>query len=356
MEFLTGLIQFVLALVALILIHEFGHFLAAKFFKVEVEEFGIGFPPRVATLFQWKETKFTLNALPLGGFVRPKGENDPSVEGGLAAANPWVRLVVLFAGPAMNLLLGVILYAVIFMNVGVPDYDRVMIADIAENSPAHEAGLVPGDVILEIEGADVKSTTDLQEAVQSSLGTPIDIAYEREGEVQHVELTPRVNPPEGEGAIGILMSNPINQEANFFEALPAGGYAVVQHSRALLELPFRMIQGTISPEEGRVVGFVGMFNIFQEAREGEPTVGISPLLGVLSFVTSITISLGLLNLVPFPALDGGRILFTLPEIILRKRIPPQYENVINLIGFGLLLLLMIYINLQDIFSPPTLTR
>lgn len=356
MEFLNGLIQFVLALVALILIHEFGHFLAAKLFKVEVEEFGIGFPPRLATLFQWKETKFTLNALPLGGFVRPKGENDPSIPGGLAAASPWVRLVVLFAGPAMNLLLGVILYAVIFMNVGVPEYDRVMIADIAENSPAHEAGLLPGDVILQIEGTAVKSTTDLQEVVQSSLGRPVEITYQRDGEVQRVVLTPRPNPPEGEGAIGILMQNPINEDANFFQALPAGGYAVVRHSIALLELPFRMLQGTISPDEGRVVGFIGMFNIFQEVREGEPSAGIPPLLGVLMFVTSITISLGLLNLVPFPALDGGRILFTLPEIILRRRIPPQYENVINLIGFGLLLLLMIYINLQDIFAPPTLTR
>src|SRR5512139_2428393 len=104
---ITGLLIFILAIVALIIVHEFGHFLASRLLGVEVEEFGLGFPPRLLTMFVAGGTKFTLNAIPLGGFVRPKGENDPSVPGGLAAASPWVRLVVLFAGPLMNLLVGV---------------------------------------------------------------------------------------------------------------------------------------------------------------------------------------------------------------------------------------------------------
>ena len=116
------------------MVHELGHFFAARFFKVEVEEFGIGFPPRLATLFTSKGTRFTLNWIPLGGFVRPKGENDPSVPGGLAAANPWVRLGVLFAGPMMNILLGVILSVIVVYNLGEPD--KVKIAEISPNSPA----------------------------------------------------------------------------------------------------------------------------------------------------------------------------------------------------------------------------
>ena len=108
------LVQFVLGIAVLLVIHEFGHFLAARSMNVEVEEFGIGFPPRALKLFTYKGTMYSLNWLPLGGFVRPKGENDPTVPGGLAAASPWVRLGVLFAGPAMNLLVGVILAIILF--------------------------------------------------------------------------------------------------------------------------------------------------------------------------------------------------------------------------------------------------
>src|SRR5574339_323826 len=115
-------IVFILAFGGIVLIHEFGHFMAARLVKVEVEEFGIGLPtPGAITLFTWQGTRFTLNWLPFGGFVRPKGENDPTIEGGLAAANPWKRLFVLVAGPLMNLLTAVIIYSFVFNNAGVPD-------------------------------------------------------------------------------------------------------------------------------------------------------------------------------------------------------------------------------------------
>ena len=117
---ISGIVIFILAIVALILVHEFGHFLASRLLGVEVEEFGLGFPPRLFTLFTAWGTKFTLNAIPLGGFVRPKGENDPTIPGGLAAASPWVRLVVLSAGSIMNLFLGVILSTIIVLRVGEP--------------------------------------------------------------------------------------------------------------------------------------------------------------------------------------------------------------------------------------------
>jgi regulator of sigma E protease len=117
-------IEFVLILIALMVIHEVGHFLAAKAFGIEVVEFGLGIPPRIATLFRWRETTFTLNAIPLGAFVLPKGENDPNIPGGLAAAPAWKRITVFFAGPAMNLILAVILYSVIIGQSGVPDPNK----------------------------------------------------------------------------------------------------------------------------------------------------------------------------------------------------------------------------------------
>src|SRR4030067_3636395 len=137
------LFVFMVGLAALILIHEFGHFIAARLLKGEVEEFGIGFPPRLVKLFEHKGTIFSLNWIPLGGFVRPKGENDPSIPGGLAAANPWVRLGVLIAGPAMNLLVGVIIGIVLVYNFGERIPEKVLIASIAGGSPAEAAGVQP---------------------------------------------------------------------------------------------------------------------------------------------------------------------------------------------------------------------
>jgi regulator of sigma E protease len=354
-DLILGLVEFILAIIALIIIHELGHFIVCRLLHVEVEEFGIGFPPRIKTLFRVWGTDFTLNALPLGGFVRPKGENDPTVEGGLAAASPWVRLAVLFAGPLMNLLVGVLLYAIIFSKLGTPDTTRVQVIDVAPNSPAAVVGLKAGDFIVRINDQVINSTTALQQAVAASLDKTTTLYYERAGQTQQATLVPRSKPPEGQGAIGIVMGNP-TKPVNAIQALPSGVEAVYLHCRAILALPIQLIRGTVSPTESRFVGFKGMFDIYQQARTSEPMPGTPAGINILLFFTNVTISLGLINLFPFPALDGGRILFTLPEIIVRRRIPTQYENVINLVGFGLLILLMLYINLQDFISPAILPK
>ena len=167
--FSIQLVQFVLGIAALILLHELGHFIAARLLNVEVEEFGIGFPPRIVKLFEYKGTAYSLNWLPLGGFVRPKGENDPDVQGGLAAASPWVRLGVLFAGPAMNLLIGVILGIILFYSLGDPVQDKVKINYIDPRTPAAEAGLQAGDLFIAVNGQEIDSTTKLQELISQIL-------------------------------------------------------------------------------------------------------------------------------------------------------------------------------------------
>jgi regulator of sigma E protease len=346
-------IEFVASLAILIIIHELGHFLAAKLFKVEVEEFGIGFPPRLLTFFKAGGTIFSLNAIPLGGFVRPKGENDPTVEGGLAAAKPLVRVGVFLAGPMANILTAILLYTVIFVRIGAPDPARaneVLISVVAQNSPAASAGLQVGDVITKVNGEVIDSTQKLHDLVYANLGKEMIFTYQRSGQEAEVKLTPRENPPQGEGAIGIVMGTP-TMSLSPLVALPEGVRATYAHSKALIGVVGNIIQGQKPQGDARLVGYKGMFDIYENVRTEDASSGYPAGVSVLSFLTSISISLGLLNLLPIPALDGGRILFVLPELLFKKRIPQKYENVINAIGFTFLLILLLFINLQDFINP-----
>jgi regulator of sigma E protease len=334
---LIPLLEFIAGIAVLIIVHELGHYLAARAVKIEVEEFGIGFPPRLARLFNIGGTDFTLNAIPLGGFVRPKGENDPDVPGGLAAANPWARLFVLVAGPLMNLLLGVVLSIIFVYNLGEPVSGRVRITDVIAGSPAEAAGLVSGDVILQINGEEQANSTAIRGAIYDNLGKEITITFERQAQMQSVTLRP-VESNEGNWAVGIEMEQ-VTQPISLVQAVPRGVTGVVEYTRAVLSLPFQIFSGEVSPEEGRPLGYKGMFDVYQ--RFEEP----------LWFFMIISISLGVFNLFPIPALDGGRILLTLPEILIRKRVPQRWENAIHLVGFAFLLILLIYINVQDFINP-----
>lgn len=351
METLFPILLFIIALASLIIVHELGHLLASKAVGVKVQEFGIGFPPRVARLFRIGETDFTLNAIPLGGFVRPAGENDPNVPGGLSAANPWKRIFVLLAGPAMNILAALLIYAYIFLQLGKPDLTRVEIMDVSPSSPAGVAGLEAGDIVLQINDEPIDSSEELHDQIYARLGEPIQLTFLRGDQVMTVSLVPR-DPPPADGAIGISMGHPL-VPINPGEAITVGGQAIWEQATSLVELPGRLISGQASPEEGRLVGYKGMYDIYTEVREADsaPDSELPAGINTLSFFASISVSLGILNLLPVPALDGGRILFTLPELIFRRRIPPAYENAVNLIGLALLLLLIVYINVQDFINP-----
>lgn len=343
MTFPIQLIQFIAGLAALIILHEIGHFVAARLLNIPVDEFGIGFPPRIVKLFEAGGTEYTLNWIPLGGFVRPRGENDPNVPGGMASASPWVRLGILFAGPGMNILIGIILAIFLFYSMGDPILSQVRVDSVAVDSPAAQAGLKPGDMILQVNGQNVDSSEKLQSLIQASLDQPTSIVYQRNGQTQTVTLTPRSVHPTTQGPVGVSLGHP-TQPINFFTAIGRGSQAAYDYALGILKLPLRMIQGQTSPAEGRPIGFKGMFDIYTQIQ--------SPLF----FFMAISMSLGIFNLFPIPALDGGRILLTLPEIFLRRRIPPQYENMIHLVGFTLLLILIIYINVQDFINPVVLPK
>lgn len=356
---MLNILGFILAFGFLVFIHEFGHYIMSKIAKIKVEEFGFGFPPRMMRLFTFQETEFTLNWIPFGAFVRPKGENDPAVVGGLAAADPWVRLAVLGAGSAMNLLAGVLLFSLVYSQLGmVPDLKKVKIIGVNESSPAASAGIQAEDIVARINGETITSMAQLSKVVHQNLGKEIAITLQRGEQTIETSAVPRANPPEGQGALGITMSNPVRNIDSWPQAIPFAAQLTADQGRQLITLPVMLLRGQLAPEESRLVGPKGIYDIYSAARERdqedasaaqqpEPPLGLN----TLSFLATISIALGFTNLLPIPALDGGRILFVLPEILLRRRVPAQYENMIHLIGFAALIILMIYITTQDIINP-----
>lgn len=348
------ILQVVFIIGLLIFFHELGHFISARSVGVPIEEFGFGYPPRLAKIGEWKGTEFTLNWIPFGGFVRPKGEADEKVEGGMASAPAWKRLVIALSGPIMNFIIGIILLVVIYSAVGIPASDQAMVSQVTPGSPAMQVGLQPGDIILSIDGEKVLNIDDLIETINLKAGSEIILTIERDGQTETIGITPRANPPEGEGAMGIGLSNPL-KPTPFFQsvgyAFKATGYII----RETVFLPARLIQGTVDPATARPVGYKGIYDIYSQAvamdQESDlPTAEPLPVF-TLSIVANISIALGITNLLPIPALDGGRILFTLPELLFKKRIPQKWENVVNSVFFLLLIGLMIYITILDFTNP-----
>ncbi len=362
---ILSLLIFLAVFAIVVFIHEFGHFVVSRLLKVEVEEFGFGLPPRIVKMFRWKGTDFTLNWLPIGGFVRPKGENDPNVPGGLAAASPLTRLAVLFAGPTMNLLLGVVVFSLLFFQMGVPDYSKVQIGDVLAGSPAAQAGIQMDDVVLTANGVAIHDSTQLHDVIYASLDKPIALTLRRGNQTVTVTATPLGSRPQGQGALGISMGPALVKSGSPLRSLQYGSLAVYAQARLLILLPAQLIRGQVNPAESRFVGLKGIYDLFGQAvsrdvQSREPPASTSsagaaasqtPTYFTLQLIGILTISLGVLNLFPFPALDGGRIFFVMPELILRRRVPPEWENRINAVGMALLLALMLYVNVMDFVNP-----
>lgn len=347
------IIEFVIAFGILLFLHEFGHFITSRMFGIEVEEFGFGFPPRLVRLFTWKGTEFTLNWIPFGAFVRPKGENDPAIPGGLASANPWKRLGVLVGGPFLNILTGIVIFAILFSKTGVPDTKKVQIMEVAQGSPAEMAGILPNDIISKINSTEITDTTQLASLVKANLGQEITLTLSRQEKFLEVKATPRVNPPPNQGSLGIVMGNPV-RPITVWQAIPYSLMATGAQGVALITMPIMLIRGQVAAEDARMVGPVGMYDIYSQVRsrdisaEAQPSSPAAETMNRFWLLGVISIALGFTNLLPIPALDGGRIIFVLPELLFRKRVPAQYENMIHLIGFAALLALMVYVTTQDI--------
>jgi regulator of sigma E protease len=342
---LQSAFAFVIVFGLVVLVHEAGHFWSARRAGIAVLEFGFGYPPRIKTLAVRDGVEYTLNAIPLGGFVRMLGEEDPTAPGSFASKSAWVRIRTLVAGPAMNLLLAVVLFtaaAVMGEQIAV---GRVLVTSVSAGSPAEGAGIQSGDLITAIEGQAVRNTEELVQRTQAVLGQEVSLALLRGSESLTVRLTPRVQPPAGEGAmgIGITMQEGWTTETVRQPIWEAPWLGIQQAWSALLLIVSgfaQLLRGTVSPKE--ITGPVGIFQI-------SGIVARSGLANLMRLTAFISINLSLFNLFPLPALDGGRIAFIVLEKLRGgRRIAPQHEGLVHLIGLLALVALMLLVSYFDI--------
>ena len=343
MNIVITILAFLGMLAVIILAHELGHFTTAKLTGITVEEFGIGFPPRLLSI-TWGETRYSLNAIPLGGFTKLLGEEDPTHPKSFASKNIPTRLLVLGAGALMNLLLPVLLFSIALMVPHDVVVGEVMVEEVSLNSPAELAGIQPGDRILNVGGEVIRNITDVLRQFEANLGQEVSILLEHpDSTTSEVQIIPRWRVTEGEGATGLLISlsnpNVISQSEPFWRAIP---YGVQQCIDTLVLFKNAIIGMIIGARPVVIAGPVGIAQLTGQVARA----GISPLLELAAF---FSINLAIVNLIPLPALDGGRISFVLLEWMRRgKRISPKTENLIHLIGFGILLGLLVLLTYQDI--------
>jgi regulator of sigma E protease len=358
---------FIIVLGVLVFVHELGHFLTSKWLGVPVEEFGFGFPPRLVGMVKdaegkWRvfwgqkvpkpevlggqRTIYSLNWIPVGGFVRPQGEDNPNVVGGLAAAPKRVRLVVLAAGSTFNLIFALFIFTVGF-RLGWPD--RVYIDSVATDTPAAQAGLQPQDVILRAENTDIHYPTQLSEITYGHLGQPVQLVLRRGEQTVNITVTPRTQWPSGQGPMGIVMGQTMVTNYTWLESAARASQEIYFQFDQLIHLPGRLLRREVPVEAARPVGLVGMNDLTRVAVQASQQV--NALYPLLQLIGAISVALAITNLLPLPALDGGRIVFVLLEAVRGRRLDPNYEGMVHLAGLVALLILMVFITYQDIFYP-----
>ena len=368
MDVMGTVAAFIGILVVLVLVHELGHFLVAKRAGITVEEFGIGFPPRIASVM-WRGTRYSVNWIPLGGFVRMLGEDgdvevkrlreqgltDADVEQAMAGAfnrKPvWIRFVVLFAGVAMNFVLAASLFAVAFSMPLQVGEGPLTITEIQPDSPAEDA-LQVGDVITGVDGRTFERSNDLTEYVRDHGGQQVQLQVERDGEQIDVPVTTR-NVTEEERAQGIGPIGFAYDPARIVEqpsVVDGPLDAVARGTGAAWTLAVQ-IPGGLADAVGGLIGLNpgapdarGPIGIAQETGR----VLEAPLVSQLFFVGLLSINLAVLNVLPFPPLDGGRIAVVAIEAVRRRKLPAEREALIYLTGFAVLIALVILISIQDI--------
>ena len=348
---LISILVFVIILSVLILVHELGHFLAARRAGIWVEEFGFGLPPRLVGK-KIGETIYSINLLPFGGFVRLHGENSETSVKNAAKAfihkNKKTRILVIVAGVIMNFLLGIFAFAVFYSLSGIPREGKdVRVVEVTADSPAKIAGINLGDTIREVNEVKINKTSDFVTAIEKSKGREINILLEDEkGSLKQVGLIPRLAPPAGQGPIGVAVSAseiyfpPIWQrpffgiyygtkEAIFWGRTVLGGFAKI----------ITDLFAGVAPKE--VAGPVGIFALTSK-------VAGFGILAVINFMGILSINLAILNIFPFPALDGGRLFFILVEGVFGKKILPKVEAAIHMAGMVILILILLAITAREI--------
>lgn len=350
-------LTFILILVVLVLIHEFGHYYAAKKTGVYVEEFGFGFPPRVIGK-KIGETLYSINLLPIGGFVKLFGEeyhesksevDNKKIPKDRAFVNkkPWQKTIIIIAGVVMNFLLGWILISYL-LTTGVPSPTGVAIEEVQPDSPASEAGLQKGDRFVSIKhessAKDIVLTGDLINNANRYAGDTVEITIERKGSQETVFIVPRKEPPKGQGSMGVVITQLVETKQYPWYTAPYYGLIEAASMTKMITVELLKIPASLISKSAPQVEFsgpIGIAKVVGEARQ----YGINALIQITAL---LSLNLAVINILPFPALDGGRLVFIIYEWVTGKRSNQNLEKYLNLIGIIMLLGLSLVITIFDI--------
>src|SRR3972149_3802216 len=341
---ILAILRFIALLSILIFVHEGGHFLIARLFGVAVEEFGFGIPPRV-----WGKkfggTVYSLNLLPIGGFVRLKGEEGETLGFGgadsFAVQSKFKRAGIVAAGALGNFLLAWLGFSLLWgLGKNVPA-GKVLVNEVSLGSPAALAGLAEGDHILSFNEETVETAEELLDLTQESLGKSAVLGFERDGEAASVSIVPRANPPEGEGPLGVEITTAVKEEkAPFWQTPWFGLQETFQALAAMLKGLGQTVTSLFQGEEIQIGGPVAIYAFSKVYADG-----FKPF---IDFMALLSLNLVVVNLLPIPALDGGRILFIGIEAIRRKKLSPRTEATINSVGLAALIVLIVLLSVRDI--------
>ncbi len=319
----------------LIFMHEFGHFIVAKLNGVTVLEFALGFGPKLIG-FERGETKYSLRIVPLGGFCKMKGEapEEADEKGSFLKASPLRRISILAAGSLMNFLLAVLLMTALFAAIGIPADTGNEIGYLLEDGAASEAGLEEGDEVIKINDTEINEWEELVAIINENPGEELNLVVERNGEIKEFSVVPEEDPESGQGMIGITNF----QSASLIEAVTHGVRQTAFFTAMIFVGLYEMATGQMEPD---VAGPVGIVHMIGEVAE-------TGVVNLFPFAAFLSINLGILNLLPIPALDGSRIIFSGIELVRGEPVDPSKENFVHFIGFAFLMLLMLVILYNDL--------
>ena len=342
-----SIIIFLIILGVLVMAHEAGHFVVAKLNGIRVLEFSLGMGPKLVK-FKKGETVYSIRLLPVGGACMFDGE-DGNVEGGgpgdehcFNNANVWARIATVVAGPIMNFILAFI-FSVIIVNFSATDLPIVV--QVTEGGPAAEAGILPGDEIVSVNGEKVHLYREVQVISQLNHGEEYDLVVRRGDELIEVSFAPEYDEADGRYYMGIAGAE--YEQFRGLDSLKYGFYEVRYAATSTYKSLLMMIRGQVKTED--MSGVVGIANMVDETYEAVKPAGWVPvLLTMMNLSSLLSVNLGIINLLPLPALDGGRLIFLLLEVVRGKPIPADKEGMVHAIGFALLMALMVFLVFNDI--------
>jgi len=348
--FLFSLLPALLILGILIFIHELGHFIACRAVGVSVERFSIGFGPEIFH-FNWKETRISLSIIPFGGFVKPKGESSEELKGRTPEPDEYLakgrgaRALIVSAGVIMNFILAFVIFVAVYV-MGRPVLEPV-VGELVEDYPAKQAGVLPGDRVLSVDGKEVKDWNTLTFAILTHSEGPMNLEIERNGSLAFIQVVPQQEEVEIEGQgtrklkrIGIRPSGDVHiEKLSFLPAILEGGSTTIGFTM----LTYRVLWGLLTGEVSfrNIAGPVGIVAITgRTAKQG--------FVSLLQLTAILSINLGVINLLPIPALDGGHLFFILIETIRRKAVSQRVQERLTQAGFVALMALMVFIVFNDL--------